>query len=421
MRTHFEILSVPTRRPLGEVPRRAWVRLAGPAAACAYVLAFALPLRTDYSLVALALCAALTLTSADNATPTRRTNALVFAIVGFCVSSGVSLVLSADPARSFASSVSLLPAILLFLIVGYDFSSPAQVRALFLALSVVALGLAGALVAIGLADPSAPPTAWVARLESPIIVVPNDAVLFAVLVPVFLLPVRRDPRSLGAALGAAAATGALFACLLLQSRTALLTGLVCLLALAVLWRSRILLLAAAAAPVAGWIVDRFLLDARLAAKFASLLDNRLALWLSAWRMFLDAPFAGNGPNTFGLLYLPYLEGLDLRGRLPVDDRVIPWPHNLYLEMLAERGVPGLVALLLVLLAAGWVLWRHRRSRCRDARLIASASLASLAGLCFAGLIELTLLRLWVVVLVFVLCGVANFLARHNDALTPDSA
>ena len=39
----------------------------------------------------------------------------------------------------------------------------------------------------------------------------------------------------------------------------------------------------------------------------------------------------------------------------------------------------------------------------------------------AGLIELTLLRLWVVVLVFVLCGVANFLARHNDALTPESA
>ena len=347
---------------------------------------------------ACAVCAAIALTSADDARPNRRSNALVVSIVGFCAVSGMSLLLSADPARSLASSASLLPAILLFLIVGYDFSSPAQVRALFAALSAVALGLAVALVTIGFAHPAESPTAWVARLESPIIVVPN-----------------------GAALGAAAALVALLACLLLQSRTALLTGLVSLFALAALWRSRFLLLAAAAAPVVGWIVDRLLLDARLAAKFGSFLDTRLALWLSAWRMFLDAPLAGHGPNTFGLLYLPYLNALDIRGRLPVDDRVIPWPHNLYLEMLAERGVPGLVALLVVVVVAGWVLWRLRSARCRDTRLIATATLASLAGLCFAGLIELTLLRLWVVVLLFVLCGVTNFLARHNDAFMPDSA
>jgi len=415
------MLSAGLRSATALPARRAWGRLAGPAAACGYVLGFAIPLRTDYSVFALAIGAAVALASAVDPWSRPGSTGLERAVIAFCAAAGLSLLLSASPARSLASCASLLPAILLFLIIGYDFSSPAQVRTLCLAWSAVALGLAGALVAIGLAHAGDPPTAWVARLESPVIVVPNDATLFAVLVPVFLLPVRRNPRSAGAALGAAAALASLLACVLLQSRTALLTALVCLCALAQLWRSRALLIAAAAVPLAGWAVDRLLLDGRLAAKFVSVIDNRVALWLSAWRMFLDAPVIGNGPNTFALLYLPYLHALDVRGRLPVDDRVIPWPHNLYLEMLAERGAVGLAALLVLIAAAGGIAWRHRNARCRDARLIATASLASLIGICFAGLVELTLLRLWVVILLFVFCGVANFLVRHNEGCTPESA
>ena len=41
-------------------------------------------------------------------------------------------------------------------------------------------------------------------------------------------------------------------------------------------------------------------------------------------------------------------------------------------------------------------------------------LASLAGIAFAGLLELTLLRLWVVVLIFVLLGLLQFLARRHE-------
>lgn len=45
-------------------------------------------------------------------------------------------------------------------------------------------------------------------------------------------------------------------------------------------------------------------------------------------------------------------------------------------------------------------------------------LASLAGIAFAGLLELTLLRLWVVVLVFVLLGLPPFLARRHEIGIP---
>ena len=397
--------------PSGSALRRA-ARLAAPVGACAYVLSFAIPARIDYSLLLLAACAAVALFASDDTSASRRVNPLVVAILCFCAATVVSLFVSINLARSFIVSTALLPALLLFVIIGYGFSSPGHVRGLLLAFTAVALGLGSALTAIALRDSAGASSDWVAALESPILVVPNDVALLAVLLPAYLLPLRLRPRSVAGVAGAMAAAITLLACVALQSRTALLTALVSMTALAMLWRSRALLIVTLTTPVAALIVDQVFLGGHLTAKFASFWDARLSLWVTAWQMFVDAPLVGNGPNTFGALYPQYIAALEMPGILPVDGRVVPWPHNLYLEMLAERGFVGLCALLFVIGAAARIGWRLRKAQDAETRLLATTVLACLVGVAFSGLLELTLLRLWVVVLTFVLLGMLQYLSRY---------
>ncbi len=394
-------------------PPTDFARLAGPVGAYAYVLTFALPLTTDYSLAALALCALVASFGARKATRPGSFTGLSVSIACFCMVSVASAVLSLRPWSSLASMVSLVPALLLFMLVSHDFSSPRQIRFLFLSLSIVALGSSSALVAIALTHPGNDPGAWVGMLASPVVVVPNDAAFFAVLVPVFLSLVLERPRRTAAAVGALATASTLLASMLLQSRTAIITCLVCLIATAVLRRDRSLLVISIATPIIVAIADAAL-HAQLLAKFATrVTDARPSLWLSGWKMFLDHPILGHGPNSFGVTYPQYMGRLDLPAWAPIDPRVVAWPHSLYVELLAERGLLGTAAFAFVLGCAALLASQVRKSGDRELRSVANTSAACLTGLLFASLIELTFLRLWVVVLLFVLLGVIDFASRRT--------
>src|SRR5262249_26164309 len=90
-------------------------------------------------------------------------------------------------------------------------------------------------------------------------------------------------------------------------------------------------------------------------------------------------------------------------------------HNLYLEVLAERGLIGLAAMAGVIVAAARLGSRLRATRDPEIRALASAVLACLVGVAFAALLELTLLRLWVVVMIFVLLAILQFLGQADAA------
>ncbi|HMC07049.1 MAG TPA: O-antigen ligase family protein [Solirubrobacterales bacterium] len=81
-----------------------------------------------------------------------------------------------------------------------------------------------------------------------------------------------------------------------------------------------------------------------AARLTSLGGARSDIWASAWRAFESKPLTGIGPGTFGLWW----------ARDSDSATVFKDAHSLYLETLAELGVPGelaLVATLGALLAA----------------------------------------------------------------------
>ena len=121
---------------------------------------------------------------------------------------------------------------------------------------------------------------------------------------------------------------------------------------------------------------------------------RIGQWLVAVDMWRDAPWVGWGPATFGDHYLSRLDKLrPLPFGIGPDIQLVPWAHSLYLEQLAERGLMGLIALLLPL---GYAL------RCGSRR-----TQAAVAALLVMGIFDLTLLKPWVVGAVWGLVALAK--------------
>jgi O-antigen ligase len=110
------------------------------------------------------------------------------------------------------------------------------------------------------------------------------------------------------------------------------------------------------------------------------------LWSAAWTLFLSAPMVGHGPHTFGVF------------------SKIPYVHNLYLEVLVERGGLGLAALG-VFIAYGLVAaWRLQRVASSDAAFLGAGALAGLVGFCSAAVVDLSFVHQWVAIILFVLLG-----------------
>lgn len=78
-------------------------------------------------------------------------------------------------------------------------------------------------------------------------------------------------------------------------------------------------------------------------------QGRLNAWITSWRVFLDYPVFGVGPNNLEAVFFRYS---------PQQDR-FRVAHNAYFQVLAECGLP---ALLLFVGALGTSLWRLGRLR-----------------------------------------------------------
>ncbi len=81
--------------------------------------------------------------------------------------------------------------------------------------------------------------------------------------------------------------------------------------------------------------------------------ERMAIWQSAWNMFLDNPALGIGAGNFDVAYPFYA--------LPGWNTLPGHAHNYYLNMLAETGILGFVTYFLLMagafIYAGRLLWR----------------------------------------------------------------
>ncbi len=117
------------------------------------------------------------------------------------------------------------------------------------------------------------------------------------------------------------------------------------------------------------------------------ISYRILAWRLALDMTVDRPLFGSGPGTFKLLFLPtladYLKSGNPLSYWSVNEKMNE-PHNEYLQMAVETGVPGLAFFILIVsvtLSAGW---KSLRRGLTQSGFLISALLASLiAGLVHA--------------------------------------
>jgi len=80
---------------------------------------------------------------------------------------------------------------------------------------------------------------------------------------------------------------------------------------------------------------------------------RMDLWRSAGAMFLDHPLTGVGPGAYGIALRSYRNPALARDHITA-------AHNLYLNIAAEMGVPGLLVAGWVILTLAWSWWQRWR-------------------------------------------------------------
>jgi hypothetical protein len=377
---------------------------------CAYIIGFCAPFEWDIPLIVLAATSVLSKPFSSRALRPP----LVGPVVFFLIATALSILASRDVYRSLRLSLSFLPALLIFFLI-IEHIDVRHLRLLFGTFSAGALGLAGALLWIASSNPGGEPHIWVETLGSPILLVPNDITFLATITPFSLaLLLQKTPRPVKVLTTLSIVLSVLIVCLL-RSRAALLTMMISVICLAAVMRPRFGLMWGGAVFVAVLlllIIDG-LLGFPMIAKHGSVWDTRIPLWLAAWQMFLDAPLLGHGPHTFILFYQSYLHDLALPDWLPVDHRVIPWAHNLYLEVLAEQGIVGFGGLGLLLTCAISTAWNAQHAAQGEVRIFAASVFASLISFCVAAALELSFLRQWVVVMLFAILGVSAQLSVYS--------
>jgi O-antigen ligase len=333
----------------------------------------------------------------------------VAAILGlvFLAVTAFSTLLSVSQERSLSTAVTLLPGALLAYLIATQYA-PQQVEHLASVLVALPAIAGGYLAWIALTHRAASPEQWLATAGYQHLSVPNDLLFLVLLSPfawVRLLARDRSRLERLAALGSVLLVGT---CVVLyESRTATLLLLVALVAAASRQRPSLGLSVGAAGAVLGLsIAVDALIGFPMMHKVMAIgtVTSRVPLWLSAWHMFLSAPWLGLGPGAFSVSYDSYLAVIHAPSWVTLDARHMPWAHNLYLELLAERGLLGLTSFLALLLVA--IRQAHRAIRSgAEPTLAAQASRDTLYLILAGGCVELSLLRLWLVVDLSVVLGI----------------
>jgi O-antigen ligase len=378
---------------------------------CGYLLGFGLPVHAN---VPTALLAASSVVGYRRKLPSSP-SPLLAAVTLFLVATALSTVFSIDLQRSLTLNAPLVPGALLFLLLARH-GVLRFTEIVFAVVALVTSGVSAAVLAAATRGDWRALHSHVGSVGTPILVEANDIAFVAVLAPLCcamtVAPVSRRRWCLAA--GAIAVS--VSAICVLQSRTAflaLLAGIstfvwVTAASRATLCKQLLALLLATA------IVDASL-GFPLATKFRRTSDQRIAMAFITTRMFADAPLLGHGPHTFADLFGRYRDSTILPAWAPPVRPSHIWAHNLYLELLAERGIVGLMSFVVVIAIARRRLALALRDGDARRRIHAAAVIASLNAFCVAALFESSFLRLWVVIAFFTLAGIAAQLSEERPS------
>ena len=177
------------------------------------------------------------------------------------------------------------------------------------------------------------------------------------------------------------------------------------------WSLAVVLLVGAVA----WIGDLGAFRRRLGETMRPQDEMRLRTWLIAGEAFLERPWLGQGPAVFFEVNEDSRRETRPEG-WETPPGGMPWVHNMPLELLTERGVVG--AALFAVLATLVVRDLRRGLRVHNLRPWAGAVAASLIAFAAMSMLDLTLLKDWCSVCLWISAGFAASLGEEADRARP---
>lgn len=387
---------------------------------CLYLAMLAIPIGPELPLMLLAALVFLTLASSSFSIASVRRGVLI-ALCLFLASTLVSCLLSVSLKVSIIACLSVIPGLFLFVVITHIFSLD-QLGLITTILTITGLLIACVFCTVAFANPGISAQEWVDIAGYPHIGVPNDLGILSIIAAVAVARLYFGSHKPITYLSIATVFSILACLVLYKSRGSIVTLMLTVTLMVAFSRPRQIATVLLILLAVIFSVD-LLTGLSFSSKLMQLdrLSVRLPLWISAWQMFLDAPLFGLGPGSYSLLYEDYLSRLELPAWIRIDDRHMPWPHNLYLELLAERGVTGLLTFSLFIAA----LYRTAHVSLQSGmgmsgRTTLLAAVLALTALLVSGIYESSLLRHWVLIMFFLFAGIicAAWKSRNWSAVHP---
>lgn len=126
----------------------------------------------------------------------------------------------------------------------------------------------------------------------------------------------------------------------------------------------------------GWSAYRLMAHPTHSSSFFGARGN---FWIAAWQAFLRSPLVGQGPFTYGSAYL--------RAVSVPPDLLYTHAHSLFFNLLAETGLLGVLACVMLGVAAFRALWRQVHGLRGDEQAVVVGTFAALVAYGVHGLFE----------------------------------
>lgn len=317
----------------------------------------------------------------------------------------LSVMFSADLNKSINAMAVLFPGMLIAYVLCQV--PTASIHYLSWGLSVLVLSASCVTICLFLFSSTSNPSLVFQAYSAPSLVVPNDMLVGVVFLPFAIDTVLFEKRPIPRVLALGAVLALITAVLLVGSRACMLSFLFMLTVYLFFSFRQQFLVSLAIGLLIIYLADIFF-KLGIVENFLLLRQEnaRLSVWLAGLMHWSEHPLLGLGPSNFEVAYRQGMSNLTLPDWMMIDFRSVPWAHNLYIEALVERGIVGLITLLVLLELIGSRIYRHMSvSKGRLARFY-FAVFASFSGFLFAGLFELTLQRIWVANALFIFLGIA---------------
>ena len=362
-----------------------------------YLISFSIPLFSNIPLILLSLTGVISIRFLNvNNRRVFFAHSTVFLLL-FMSSFLLSALFSCNRLKTLSLLPSILPGIIIFFLIT-EFCKKRDYHLIYFSCCFSSALISLITITTAVLSETASPSIWIRQARLPYFIVPNDLMLLSVFIPYMIIEGIQHRKTCIKLFSSVVILLNLAMFTIYHSRGGIFISLIAVFISLLSSKKQIkntfllLLLILIAIFIFDFSVD-FGLTKKILADSNSWL-TRLEPWSVAWEIFKMHPIFGSGPRTFGVFH-PQM----------------PWAHNLYLEILAEQGLPGIISFLALVLS----LLRTSGKKFFNENVSATLFCSSFV-LFIGGIIEYSFVRHLFVVIFFIINSLVSVCLNYSEKM-----